>query len=128
MKGRGEARVVAFVGSSGDARAVGAVARAAGLPCAVSAQVDEELASEAAVVIFDRDLAVSDWREDLERLAGKNKRACLILLSKVADEYLFDEVVRRGGFDVATKPVREDELGRLVKLAVNFWKGRRISG
>ncbi len=75
----------------------------------------------APVVLCDRDLPGSGWRSTVERLASSPHRACVILVSAVADSYLWNEVVRTGGFDVLSKPFREDDVARAVRLAWSYW-------
>ena len=55
-----------------------------------------------------------------------------MLVSRVMDGYLWNEVVCNGGYDVLAKPLREDEVCRVVKLARSYWisalKRRRFLG
>jgi CheY-like chemotaxis protein len=73
------------------------------------------------VVLCDRDLPGKGWRETVEDLASSPHRACVILVSGVVDTYLWSEVVRTGGFDVLSKPLREDDVTRAVRLAWSYW-------
>jgi len=50
-------------------------------------------------------------------LALSSHRACVILVSGVVDAYLWDEVVRKGGFDLLPKPLRKEGVIRTVRLA-----------
>jgi len=75
---------------------------------------------QAPVVLCDRDLG-PDWWTMVEGLASCSGRACVLLVSKVADDYLWNEVVRRGGYDVLSKPLHQDELERAVRLAWIYW-------
>ena len=77
--------------------------------------------SKAPVILCDRDLPGKGWRETVEDLASSPQRACVILVSGVVDTYLWDEVVRTGGYDVLSKPLREDEVVRAVRLAWSYW-------
>ena len=76
---------------------------------------------KAPVILCDRDLPGKGWRETVEGLASSPHRACIILVSAVVDAYLWDEVVRTGGYDVVTKPLREDEVVGAVRLAWSYW-------
>jgi CheY-like chemotaxis protein len=76
---------------------------------------------EAPVVLCDRDLGGDDWRRVVEALAASPQPACILLLSKVVDDYLREELVRSGGFDVLRKPLREDEVAHAVRLAWTYW-------
>jgi FixJ family two-component response regulator len=73
------------------------------------------------VVLCDRDLPGDGWRGMVEDLASSPHRACIILVSGVVDPYLWNEVVRKGGFDVLSKPLREDDVVRAVRLAWSYW-------
>jgi CheY-like chemotaxis protein len=74
------------------------------------------------VILCDRDLPGKEWRNVVQVLASSPRRACIILISKVVDEYLWDEMVGRGGYDVLPKPLREEDVVRAVRLAWSYWK------
>jgi DNA-binding NtrC family response regulator len=76
----------------------------------------------APVILFDRDWPETEWRTAIERLAASPHGACVILLSPVADNYLWQELIRRGGYDVLAKPLRTDEVARALKLALSHWR------
>jgi len=76
---------------------------------------------KAPVVLCDRDLSGNGWRQTVEDLASSPHRTCIILVSGVVDTYLWNEVVQKGGFDVLSKPLREDEVVRAVRLAWSYW-------
>jgi FixJ family two-component response regulator len=76
---------------------------------------------KAPVILCDRDLPGEGWRETVGDLASSSHRACVILVSGVVDTYLWDEVVRTGGYDVLSKPLREDDVVRVVRLAWSYW-------
>jgi FixJ family two-component response regulator len=57
----------------------------------------------------------------VESLAASTHGACVILMSGVADDYLFQELIRRGGYDILPKPLRPDNAARVVKLALSYW-------
>jgi len=73
------------------------------------------------VILFDRDLPGVDWRETVAGLASSSSPACVILISRAADDYLWEEVIRRGGYEVLSKPLRPDEVVRVIRLAWSFW-------
>jgi DNA-binding NtrC family response regulator len=87
--------------------------------CEEACAVANELT--APVILFDRDWAGSEWKTVVECLAVSPHRACVILMSSVSDDYLWQELIRRGGYDVLPKPLQADNVARLVKLAVSFW-------
>jgi DNA-binding NtrC family response regulator len=75
----------------------------------------------APVVLFDRNWPGAEWKLDVAGLAASPHHPCVILMSSVADDYLFQEVIRRGGYDVLPKPLRPDNAARVLKLALSYW-------
>jgi len=75
----------------------------------------------APVILLDRDLLGTDWKTAVKTLADSPHGACVILMSGVVDDYLRQEVIRRGGYDVLPKPLRADRVIPLVKLALSYW-------
>lgn len=73
------------------------------------------------IVLLDRDLAGDDWREAMTRLGTPSGAWCILLVSKVFDDYLWNEVVRIGGYDVLAKPLRERDVTRALRLAWSYW-------
>jgi len=62
------------------------------------------------IIFYDRDAAGVCWQETIERLIAARKGACVVLVSNVADQYLWEEVVQRGGFDLLPRPFRKDQV------------------
>jgi DNA-binding response OmpR family regulator len=73
------------------------------------------------IMLFDRDLAGPDWREFVKGFAAASGGACIMLVSKVVDEHLWNDLVSNGGYEVLRKPLREDELSRAVRMAWSYW-------
>lgn len=80
---------------------------------------------KAPIILCDRRLPGVDWRDMVYMMASSSHRACAILLSNVADDYLWNEVNRVGGFDVLSAPLREDDLVRSVRMAWRYWNTAR---
>jgi DNA-binding response OmpR family regulator len=74
------------------------------------------------IVLLDRDLGGPDWRNAVSALASCSNGACIVLISKMLEDNLWNDVVSNGGYEVLPKPLREDEVFRAVKLAWNYWK------
>jgi FixJ family two-component response regulator len=62
------------------------------------------------ILLIDRDAASESWQATLRRLIKSRRGACVVLLSSVADQYLWDEVVHQGGFDLLTRPFRKEQV------------------
>ena len=73
------------------------------------------------VILLDRDWPGTEWRTAVEKLTASPHHACVILMSSVSDVYLWQELIRRGGYDVLAKPLRADNVTRVVKLALSYW-------
>jgi len=76
----------------------------------------------AAVIICDRDLPGPDWRECVRSLAAARPECPILLMSSIYDEYLWEEVVHIGGYDVAPKPLQEEQVVGAVNLAWSYAK------
>jgi len=48
-----------------------------------------------------------------------------MLISRVADDNLWNEVVCNGGYDVLRKPLRQPDVLRAVKFAWSYWNSAR---
>ena len=77
-----------------------------------------------AVVLLDRDLAESDWRSMVRSFTCLHPAPCVILASYDSDHYLFEELIHQGGYDVVSKPLKLEEVSRITRLAITFWKNR----
>lgn len=73
------------------------------------------------IMLFDRDIAGEHWRSFVAGFAAASGGACIMLVSKVIDDYLWNELVSYGGYEVLRKPLREDEVCRAVKMAWSYW-------
>ncbi len=127
----GPPEMLAIMKSSQDQAALANFARSNGWDLTMLNTLPEASALSAkpntAVIILDRDLTENDWRPAVHSFAQHRPAPCIILASSVLDEYLFDEIVKQGGFDIVAKPIRPDELRRIGGLAVTFWKNRSAS-
>jgi len=79
------------------------------------------------IILLDRDLAENDWRMVMSGFSASSGGACVLLASKVVEDYLWNEVVCHGGYDVVAKPLRETEVERVVRLARSYWMTARAS-
>lgn len=80
--------------------------------------------SAAAVVICERDLSDGDWRLILGASALLAHPPSLIVISRLADESLWAEVLNLGGWDVLGKPLREEEVLLAIDSAWRHWISR----
>jgi hypothetical protein len=74
-------------------------------------------AKPSAMVVYDRDSNDGNWRCALRRLNESSGKPCVLLASRVADDYLLQEVVRNHGYDILPKSAPKEKLIRCLKFA-----------
>jgi len=74
----------------------------------------------APVILVDRDWPGVDWKEAVGNLSVASQSTCVVLISGVSDDYLRRELTRRGGYEVLTKPLRAENVARILKLARSY--------
>jgi DNA-binding response OmpR family regulator len=74
------------------------------------------------LVICDRDLACEAWSDVLAKIAARPQAVCVLLASRVVDDYLWRQVVLHHGYDVIAKPFQPEELRHAVAFAWS-WRG-----
>jgi DNA-binding NtrC family response regulator len=73
------------------------------------------------IIVYDRELDGLDWRNAIQSLAKVAPSTCILLASPVVDDYLWQEVVQHGGYDVLTKPLKEDAVAHAIDQALLYW-------
>ena len=76
---------------------------------------------DAQIFLFEREAPGTDWRGVIRKVISGPRLVCAILISDVADDYLWNEVVMWGGHDVLVTPLREENVLRGVRLARLYW-------
>jgi CheY-like chemotaxis protein len=61
-------------------------------------------------VLCERDLPDGTWKDVLDAIEQAGHASCLIVVSHLADESLWAEVLNLGGFDVLAKPFDRQEV------------------
>lgn len=124
--GSAQVIVIAFLVDNHDRRLLANVSSANGWTVHFVDSLAEAQAAAAnlrvPVILCDRDLVGADWRETVSRLASSSLPTCVILISRAADDCLWEEVIRSGGYEVLSRPLRPEEVTRVIKLAWSFWK------
>lgn len=72
------------------------------------------------IVIYDSDSNDGNWREALRGLNDLPAQPCVLLASRVADDYLLQEVVRNRGYDLFPKSASSENLIHRLNFAW-FW-------
>lgn len=69
------------------------------------------------VVVCEGDLPDGSWRNILDALQELPAPPNLVVTSRLADEYLWAEVLNLGGYDVLVKPFDAGEVLRVIGMA-----------
>jgi len=69
------------------------------------------------VVICERDLPDGSWKDVLAITMSLHNPPSVAVTSRLADDYLWMEVLNWGGYDVLAKPLDQCELNRSIQLA-----------
>jgi hypothetical protein len=73
------------------------------------------LAESIPLVVYDGGHGEDNWQPAFSRLRERAPERCLLLASSAADPYLWQEVIRLGGFDLLNRSAsRDDAVRRLV--------------
>jgi DNA-binding response OmpR family regulator len=77
------------------------------------------------VVICEAVLPDADWKQVVNRTSRQKDAPRVIVISSQADDFLWAEVLNLGGYDVLPKPLVQDEVVRVVRLAWQNWRNER---
>jgi len=80
--------------------------------------------NHAPVVICECDLAPGTWKDLLDWAMVLPQPPCVIVTSRLADDYLWAEALNVGAYDVLAKPFERAEVIRIVSLASRSWHDR----
>ncbi len=73
--------------------------------------------SGAPLVIYDWNPDNGDWQAAVDQFVARGDHPCVLLASKVIDDYLLAELVRRGGFGAISRAATEEQLVRSIRFA-----------
>ena len=72
------------------------------------------------VILCDRNQPGYPWREVMYRLAACSPQSCILLVSPVSDDDLWQSVLQHGGYDVLIRPLRENTTVRTIQAALRL--------
>lgn len=119
-------KLVAITQNAADSTVLGQIAADYGWRVSIVGSSDAAIAAlseqPTPLVICDRDLPGEAWHEVLAKIAALPQAVCVLLASRVVDDYLWRQVIRHHGYDVVSKPFQPEELRRAVIFAWS-WRG-----
>lgn len=74
------------------------------------------------LVICEHDLLPGTWTQLLDEIRLLSIPPCLIVTSRVADDYLWTEALNTGAYDVLAKPFDLTEVTRVLSSAWLHWQ------
>ena len=74
------------------------------------------------VILCESKLPDGSWKDLLAAADVIQSPPLLIVTSRLADEYLWAEVLNLGGYDVLAKPFNSDEFIQVISMAWRRWK------
>ncbi len=77
------------------------------------------------VVIAEGRTADAGWERLLDVLRDLPSPPQLVVTSRTADDYLWSEVLNRGGYDVLPRPLNRDEVERVIAGAGRQFRSLR---
>jgi DNA-binding NarL/FixJ family response regulator len=81
----------------------------------------------APVILYDRETPGTEWRRAFQELTSLPHRPSVILLSRILNQNLWQELIRCGGHDLLIKPLLSDDVAQTIRLALSFRELRRAS-
>jgi DNA-binding response OmpR family regulator len=77
------------------------------------------------VVMADAGSVGAEWQRLLDALRTLPDPPQLVVTSRTADDFLWAEVLNRGGYDVLPRPLNRDEVERVIAGAVRHFRSLR---
>lgn len=72
------------------------------------------------IILCDRSQPGYPWREVMDCLAERPPRSCILLVSPVSHDGLWQSVLQHGGYDVLCRPLREDSALHAIHAVLRF--------
>jgi DNA-binding NarL/FixJ family response regulator len=72
------------------------------------------------IILCDRNQPGYPWREVMDCLAKSSPRSCILLISPVNDDYLWNDVLQWGGYDVLRRPLLPEAVLHSIGAAIRF--------
>jgi FixJ family two-component response regulator len=77
-------------------------------------------------VICECDLEPGNWKDVLDEVLALPQPPCVIVTSRLADDYLWAEALNVGAYDVLAKPFETEEVIRIVSSASRNWRDQYL--
>jgi len=78
------------------------------------------------IILCDSELEDGTWKDVLNHIRGVMHPPLLVVTSRLADEYLWAEVLNLGGYDVLAKPFNQREVCHVLTTALLSQADKRL--
>ena len=109
-------RVMAVLSSESNRKTLQRAAERRGWYLSLENPWDHPSPGQFEIVLYDREL--HDWRQAISSLAKVSP--CVLLVSRVVDDALWQEVVELGGYELLQDPFTEEQALRTLEQAVRY--------
>ena len=111
-----------------DHRSIRAILRRSNWTLHTASSIAEALGfletNEVPVIVCERELPDGSWKDLLEAVADRERPPRVVVMSALAEERFWSEVLNLGGYDLVLKPLNSSELFRVLGLAARSWLDR----
>jgi len=76
------------------------------------------------VILCESELPDGNWQDLSAAVAELENPPLIVVTSRLADEFLWAEVLNLGGYDVLEQPFNSIEVGRVMSMACRRWHDR----
>lgn len=86
--------------------------------CLLEAVLHQVAKPDPSVVVYDTD-SPEEWRQALQRFLTVRRQTRVVLVSRLADDQMWMDVLDNGGFDLVMKPFQPLEIRSVVRGAID---------
>lgn len=86
--------------------------------CLLEAVLHQVAKPDPYVVVYDTD-SPEEWRQALQRFLTIRRQTRVVLVSRLADDQMWMDVLDNGGFDLVMKPFQPVEIRSVVRGAID---------
>jgi DNA-binding response OmpR family regulator len=76
------------------------------------------------VILCESELPDGSWKDLSAAASGLENPPLMVVTSRLADEYLWAEVLNLGGYDVLAQPFNAIEVVRVIGMACRRWRDK----
>ena len=79
------------------------------------------------IFLYDRDTNPAGWMHALEAAITMCAPSAFIMISRLADDQMWADLLNRGGYDLLLKPLNDNEVVRTLQSAHSWTRRNRVT-